>query len=497
MEIVDPRNIQISNSLRKTLNFIDRGIAELNSKNLSTKQRQKILDALMVPHIRSSLGIEDIRASARQTKEVLDFYRIHDEVKEGKGNQDIVNLQDANEFICSDDNLRRELSSSFIKQVHYLVSKDSKVRGPGEFKDRPNEFKNGVATPEPLLVQELIDTLSVYFECSDEQNPIVLACWLHHQISKIHPFNDGNGRTARTLQDWVLYKNKYLPCSTGSLNRLTYYDILEDADSGEWEGLVEHIAQAQSDSLAIAMQSIKASENARARRMSLLNFFSERKEKFDDEEYNAWRYQANTIIHAFENECENYNEELNKQGLWCKFLKNDVIPKSKWNLIKEDGYDNRNNAFVIYFYNDSKAFYKCIGYFARHYLRDSDTAVANNSRTIKDCVSLYLGGHDEPAEVDFPAKGHKLKHASSREVFAELPWEDERISLREVLIYENTFYKYRYITRWLQREYLDKGIKIDPNSDHEIWIAEKGDPQDIASEYIYDMFSYKTGLKEI
>ena len=53
-------------------------------------------------------------------------------------------------------------------------------------------------------------------------------------------------------------------------------NILEDADSGEWEGLVEHIAQAQSDSLAIAMQSIKASENARARRMSLLNFFSEK-----------------------------------------------------------------------------------------------------------------------------------------------------------------------------------------------------------------------------
>ena len=164
MEIVDPRNIIISQSLRKTLNFIDRGITDLNSKDLSKKERQKILDALMVPHIRSSLGIEDIRASARQTKEVLDFYRIHDEVKEGKGNQDIVNLQEANDFICAEDNLKRELSADFIKQVHYLVSKDSKVRNPGEFKDRPNEFKNGVKTPEPILIPELIDTISIYFE---------------------------------------------------------------------------------------------------------------------------------------------------------------------------------------------------------------------------------------------------------------------------------------------------------------------------------------------
>jgi len=98
MEIVDPRNIQISNSLRKTLNFIDRGIEELNSKNLSTKQRQKILDALMVPHIRSSLGIEDIRASARQTKEVLDFYS--SKIKSSKILKEIK-LKSNDYFLCS------------------------------------------------------------------------------------------------------------------------------------------------------------------------------------------------------------------------------------------------------------------------------------------------------------------------------------------------------------------------------------------------------------
>lgn len=496
MEIIDPNDIFISKSVRRTLNFISDGIEDLNSRDLSVAQRQKILESLMVPHIRSSLGIEDIRASARQTKEVLDFYRIHDEVMEGKGNREIVNLQAANDFICSDEALTAELNSNFILNVHYLVTKDTKVRGPGQYKDRPNEFKDGTPTPLPIQVPEYIETICQYFELSDEQDPIVLACWLHNQIAKLHPFNDGNGRVARTLQDWVLYKNKYLPCSTGSLNRMTYYDILEEADDGNWEHLIEHISQAQSDSLAIAMQSIKASESSKKRRSLVVNLFKDKKETSDEQEYNSWRYLATQVVSAFEQECENYNHDLKEASdgkLWCKFIKNDLISKSNWNLIKSDGFANRTNAFVIYFYAEGGAFYKTVGYCARHFLRESDKYVKNKT-DIKNAVSIYLGGHDEPAEVDTPAKARKLKNASTGSIFAELPWHDNRISLREVLLHKGNIYKYRYITSWLQQEYINKGIKLNLDSEHETWILEDGNPEDIASEYIGDIFRYKTGI---
>ena len=81
MEIYNPEEIKVSNSLGKTLRFIQSGIQELNDKDLTEIDRKKILEALMVPHISKSLSIEDIRATARQTKDVLDFYKLNREVK--------------------------------------------------------------------------------------------------------------------------------------------------------------------------------------------------------------------------------------------------------------------------------------------------------------------------------------------------------------------------------------------------------------------------------
>jgi Fic family protein len=497
MEIIDPNDIYISKSLGKTLSFISNGIYELNAKDLTDDQREKIRISLMVPSIRSSLGIEDIRASARQTKDVLDFYRINHEVKEGKGNQEIINLQDANEFICSDYATSSPLSNSFIQKLHFEVTKDSGVRGAGNFKDRPNEFKDGTPTPLPVAVPGLIEDVSIYFEASDMQDPIVLACWLHNMIAKIHPFNDGNGRTSRTLQDWVLYKNRYLPCSTGTINKLTYYDILEEADDGNWEPMIEQIAQAQSDSLAVAMQSIEASEGSRLTRKLVLNMFNAKNETKDDHEYHTWRYQANLALNAFETECEKWNETLSDTNFSCHFIRNEVISKQNWKLIKQDGWANSSNAFLIYFSQEGEAFYKTIGYYARHFLRDTDSGVMKNyKRDMKDMVSIYLGGHDEPAEVDIPAKAKKLKSKTPGEYFAQLPWEDEKISIREILITESKFFQYQYITRWLKAEFIDKGIKLDLNSEHEEWIPKVADPQEIATQYIGEMFMHKAGLAD-
>ncbi|MDA9094367.1 Fic family protein [Gammaproteobacteria bacterium] len=499
MEIIDPKDIVLSRSLLKTLTFISNGIDELNSKDLSVEQRQKILDSLMVPHIRSSLGIEEIRASARQTKEVLDFYRINDEVMDGKGNQEIVNLQNANEFITSEESKSAVLSVNFIKQVHYLVTAETAIRGSGEFKDRPNEFKDGIKTPMPVMVPQLIEDVSEYFELTDQRDPIVMACWLHNQIAKIHPFNDGNGRTARTLQDWVLSKNNYLPCSTGSLNRLTYYDILEEADDGNWENLVEHIAQAQSDSLAIAMQSIKSSERGKRRLQNVFGLFAAKKVESDDQEYTAWRYQAKQLVGAFEQACDDLNQGLKEAGQgenYATFIEQPLITKESWNLIKEDGLHPRNQAFVIYFCINKEAFYRSIGYFARHFIRDEDTNIVEDKMLLKNEVSLYLGGHDEPPEVDHPAKGMKLKGGKTGDFFAELPFKDERIALREVLIYKNNIYKYRYLTRWLRQEFIDKGHNFILDGQHEMWLPETSDATDVATEYVSNMYEHKTGYKK-
>jgi len=65
------------------------------------------------------------------------------------------------------------------------------------------EYMPPKAGEVPKLVEELLDWLNN--EKAWEINPVLLAGIVHYEIAKIHPFVDGNGRTARLLATLVLY----------------------------------------------------------------------------------------------------------------------------------------------------------------------------------------------------------------------------------------------------------------------------------------------------
>ena len=62
-------------------------------------------------------------------------------------------------------------------------------------------------------------------------HPLIRACLLHGEFVKIHPFVDGNGRTARLLLNFELIKNGYPPVIIKNEDRADYYDALEMAST--------------------------------------------------------------------------------------------------------------------------------------------------------------------------------------------------------------------------------------------------------------------------
>jgi len=67
-------------------------------------------------------------------------------------------------------------------------------RGPGE-----DVFVGIFSGPSPLLVQSLMDELVTWLRRPSRTPPLVRSALLHLNMIAIHPFNDGNGRTARIL----------------------------------------------------------------------------------------------------------------------------------------------------------------------------------------------------------------------------------------------------------------------------------------------------------
>ena len=58
------------------------------------------------------------------------------------------------------------------------------------------------------IMENFIDWLNKTSTGPLSGNPIVKAIMAHYYLAEIHPFGDGNGRTARALEALVLYKNK-------------------------------------------------------------------------------------------------------------------------------------------------------------------------------------------------------------------------------------------------------------------------------------------------
>ena len=84
--------------------------------------------------------------------------------------------------------------------------------------------------PEYKDIPDLLDELVTYVNETDD-HPLIVAAIVHYQLVTIHPFEDGNGRTARLLSGYILDINGYGFSGIGSLEEYFAYDIQDYYDS--------------------------------------------------------------------------------------------------------------------------------------------------------------------------------------------------------------------------------------------------------------------------
>ncbi|MYC05965.1 MAG: Fic family protein [Chloroflexi bacterium] len=153
---------------------------------------------------------------------------------------------------------RRPLSKTFILSLHsqILRSQDTHTAvnqfgqrfeatlNRGEFKNQPNNPTRSDGTVHeycpPEQVESELDSLLSMYEGYDSEgcHPLILAAWLHHRFTQIHPFADGNGRVGRAILTWHLVKNRYFPIVISRDDRTEYIDALEQADAGNLKHLI-------------------------------------------------------------------------------------------------------------------------------------------------------------------------------------------------------------------------------------------------------------------
>lgn len=127
----------------------------------------------------------------------------------------------------------------------------------GRFKQQPNNPKR----PEgdiheycpPVHVEAEMDNLLNWLSDAEDVDPIVLAAWLHHRFTQIHPYQDGNGRVARTLTILILLRAELLPLVIDRDLRVEYIKALEEADFGNLTPLTKLFARLERTAILQAL----------------------------------------------------------------------------------------------------------------------------------------------------------------------------------------------------------------------------------------------------
>lgn len=117
------------------------------------------------------------------------------------------------DFLSNDAEIM--VDEAVIRQIHWLLMKgihDTKLR-PGNYRTEPNWIEDqGIRVYEPPFhvdVPILMRQFSLWLREDGNLNPILKAGIAHAHLIAIHPFMDGNGRTARLLATLLLQRNGF------------------------------------------------------------------------------------------------------------------------------------------------------------------------------------------------------------------------------------------------------------------------------------------------
>ena len=143
-----------------------------------------------------------------------------------------------------------------ILHIHCLIMKGIDDLNAGRYRVTPVRISgSAVVLPNPRKVPDLMGGLEKWLKLATDLHPVELAAEAHYRLVTIHPFTDGNGRTARLLMNMILLMSGYPAAIIRKRDRLAYIDSLEKAQlGGSKDAYMKIVARAVDRSLDIYLK---------------------------------------------------------------------------------------------------------------------------------------------------------------------------------------------------------------------------------------------------
>ncbi|MBQ8472345.1 MAG: Fic family protein [Bacilli bacterium] len=178
----------------------------------------------------TTLTLNDTRKILNNTYDILS---VVDKNKKREINE-TINHQNAFKYIFEilDKNLD---IITVIKNLHQIIGSNI-IEGAGSYKERDNYLINSNGeevsfTSVALVEKRMLELKDKYENDWKDLTVFEKAVNLHMAVINIHPFSDGNGRTARLIMNYELIKNNYPPILINESQKLSYYSIIEEINT--------------------------------------------------------------------------------------------------------------------------------------------------------------------------------------------------------------------------------------------------------------------------
>lgn len=210
----------------------------------SKRLADSLHDKLIIEWTYNSNAIEGNTLTLSETKVVLEGITIGG--KSVVEHLEAINHREAILFLEELIGHRERLSEWNIKNIHALILKEIDNQNAGRYRMENVVIGGAIHIPPKYdevdtFMQNLIQEYKGEWSA---HHPIVRAVLLHGEFVKIHPFIDGNGRTARLLLNFELMKNGYTPIIIKKENRARYYEALDYAHTTmDYHPFLEFVAE--------------------------------------------------------------------------------------------------------------------------------------------------------------------------------------------------------------------------------------------------------------
>ncbi len=217
----------VTDYLQRALHQFDMHIGGTLGSNIEIAESDKtkyIISSIMEEAISSS-QMEGANTIRKKAKEMIQ----KEQKPKNKSEQMIMNNFITMKHIVQHKN--EDITPEKILYIHKLMSNKTldEIEDEGRFRDNNevhvvNHINSEIVHTPPTNdeLEKLINDLCFFFnnDSKDFIHPIIKGCIIHFMVGWIHPFTDGNGRTARALFYWYMLKKGYWLTEYLSISRI-------------------------------------------------------------------------------------------------------------------------------------------------------------------------------------------------------------------------------------------------------------------------------------